>query len=104
MTIESTVKNRAQSVLPALLQKLVGEFFILGGNFAGNVGGNLAGIFYQQNKGSKNRGKIRSIFREKICASKKLFRANFVLQTCHPNISGAPIFPNPINSGKKKNT
>ena len=36
-------------------------------------------------KAQKFREKFRSIFREKIRASKKIFRANFVLQTCHPN-------------------
>ena len=30
------------------------------------------------------RGKYRSIFREKFRASKKIFRANFALQTCQP--------------------
>ena len=35
------------------------------------------------NKGSKFRGKFRSIFREKIRTPQKLFRAKFPLQTCH---------------------
>ena len=44
------------------------------------------------------RGKFRSIFREKFRASKKIFRANFVLQTCHPKILCALINRSP---GKK---
>ena len=32
-------------VLPALLQKLVGDFFILGGKFCREFGGNFAGFF-----------------------------------------------------------
>ena len=60
-----------------LLQKLVGElFWILGGKF----GGNLVGFFRTHKIKAQN---FRSIFREKIRASKKIFRANFVLQTCH---------------------
>ena len=39
-------------------------------------------------KAQKFRGKFRSIFREKFRAPKKIFRANFVLQTCHPNDMG----------------
>ena len=35
-------------------------------------------------KAQKFRGKIRSIFREKFVPPKKIIRANFVLQTCHP--------------------
>ena len=34
-------------------------------------------------KAQNFRGKFRSIFREKIRSSKKLFRAKFTLQTCH---------------------
>ena len=41
-------------------------------------------------KAQKIRGKFRSILREKIRASTKIFCANFVLQTCHPN--GFPPF------------
>ena len=39
-------------------------------------------------KAQKIRGLFWSIFREKIRASKKIFRANFVLQTCHPKKRG----------------
>ena len=44
-------------------------------------------IFFriQKIKAQTIRRKIRSIFREKIRALEKIFRANFVLQTCHPN-------------------
>ena len=54
--------------------------------------GILAGILRvllwdPQNKGSQFliSGKFRSIFREKLRSSIKIFRAHFVLQTCHPN-------------------
>ena len=77
-----------QSLLPALLQKLVGDFFFLslGGKFCGKFGGNFAGIFRtHKKKAPKYRGKFRSISGEKIRASKKIFRANLILQTRHPN-------------------
>ena len=77
-------------VLPALLQKLVGEFFFdfSQGNLE-NLVGNLEGIFRgffltHRTKAQKFRGKFRSIFRKKIRGSKKIFRAKFTLQTCHP--------------------
>ena len=84
---------RSWLVLPALLQKLVGEFFwfFAGkfGKFNGKFGGNFPGIFSDpQNKGSKFSGKFRSIFRKKIRGSKKIFRAKFTLQTCHLNDLG----------------
>ena len=42
------------------------------------------------NKGSNIfGGKLRSIFREKIRASKKSIRPHFVLQTCHRNLTEA---------------
>ena len=52
--------------------------------------GNLAEILRDFFGPTKSRlknfgGKFRSIFHEKISASKKIFRSNFVLQTCHPN-------------------
>ena len=51
--------------------------------------GNLAGISQEFSRTHKIKaqifwGKFRSILGEKIRASKKRFRANFVLQTCHP--------------------
>ena len=65
----------------------------------------------------KFRGKFRSIFRDKFRSSKKIIRANFVLQTCHPktnswkHFSGSaivlvptvgcffgPEIPNPLQS------
>ena len=46
----------SQLLLPALLQKLVGEFFFfLGGNFGGNLSD-------PQNKGSKKSGEISEHF------------------------------------------
>ena len=57
-------------------------------NFEGrHSGGHLLGrpfVYFRKKKAQKFRGKVRSIFREKIHASKKIFRANFVLQTRHP--------------------
>ena len=71
-------------VLPALLQKLVGEFFFDFGE------GNLGGKFFGPTKirAQKFRGKFRSVSREKFHSSKRIFRANFGLQTCHPNFLG----------------
>ena len=76
-------------LLPALLQKLVGEFFVdfWDGNFVGNLAGILRDFSDPQcvkGKAQTFWGKFRSIFREKIRGSKRIFRANFVLQTCHP--------------------
>ena len=75
-----------------LLQKLVGEFLFdfSQGNLEENSVGNLEGIFRgffltHRTKAQKIRGKFRSIFRTKIRASKKIFRAKFTLQTCHLN-------------------
>ena len=77
---------RKASVLPALLQKFVCDFLkFLGGKF----GGKFAGFSDPRKKGSKTRGKFRSIFREKSRASNKnIYCANFVLQTCHSSICG----------------
>ena len=77
--------------LPALLQKLVGEFFLIFagkfGKFSGKFGGNFPGFsLTQRTKAQKIRGKFRSIFRKKIRGSKKIFRAKFTLQTCHLNV------------------
>ena len=80
-----------QELLPALLQKLVGEFFLIFrreifGKFSGKFGGNFAGFFLtHRTEAQKFRGKLRSIFRNKIRSSKKIFRAKFTLQTCHLN-------------------
>ena len=57
---------------------------IWGVKFRGKFGGNFAGFFFGQNKGSNILGKCSEHFREKIRASRKLGRANFVLQMCHP--------------------
>ena len=60
----------------------VNSFWILGRDFWRE----FCCIFSDpQNKGSRISGKFRSIFCEKIRASKKIIRANFALQTCHPN-------------------
>ena len=63
--------------LPALLQKLVGDFFFdfSQGNL-GNLVGNLVGILWgffltHRTKAQKFRGKFRSFFRKKIRSSKK---------------------------------
>ena len=70
----------SQIVLPALLQKLVGEFFDFSQGILENFVGNLEGIFRgffltHRTKAQKFRGKFRSIFRKKIRGSKKIFRA-----------------------------
>ena len=70
------------SILPALLQKLVGNFLIFGRNLAGSLAGILRDLCLTHNKGSKNRAKNRRIFRGKFRASKKIICAKFVLQTC----------------------
>ena len=53
----------------------------------GNLAGILRDCFFRTHKSKAQnfRGKFRSIFREKTCDSKKIFRANFVLRTCHTN-------------------
>ena len=86
-----TVCTSRFTLLPALLQKLVGEFFFdfSQGNLE-NLVGNLEGIFrgiflIHRTKAQNFRGKFRSIFRKKIRGSKKIFRAKFTLQTCHLN-------------------
>ena len=91
--VDTEFPYRVRIVLPALLQKLVGEFFFdfSQGNLE-NLVGNLEGIFRgfflaHRTKAQKFRGKFRSIFRKKIRGSKKIFRANFTLQTCHLNVS-----------------
>ena len=90
--VRSSQKQSTQwhllNVLPALLQKLVGDFLILGGggNFARNLAGILRDFSHTQNKGSKCSGKISEHFwRENSCLEQKIFRANFVLQTRRPN-------------------
>ena len=76
-------------LLPAPLQKLVGDFLgFLGWTFGTKFGGNFAGLFLDPTKikAQINRGKFRSILREKTRASEKIFRANFILQTGDPNL------------------
>ena len=96
----SAVRILMHFVLPALLQKLVGEFFFdfSHGNLE-NLVGNLEGIFQgffltHRTKAQKFRGKFRSIFRKKIRGSKKIFRAKFTLQTCHLNTSAGNDYEN----------
>ena len=56
------------------------------GKFSGKFGGNFRDFFLtHRTKAQTFRGKFRSIFRKKIRSSKKIFRANFTLQTCHLN-------------------
>ena len=83
--IRTMIVVHPYNILLALLQKLVGEFFLILGR---EIWREFAGFFLTHEIKAQNfRGKIRSIFREKIRASKKIFRANFVLQPCRPNIT-----------------
>ena len=69
-------------------------FYFLEGNFAGDLAGIFWGDFRTHKIKAQNiRGKFRSIFRGKFRGSKKIFRANFVLQLCHPKTSRCPKFP-----------
>ena len=78
---------RTESFSLRSLQKLVGELcFWGGGKFCGKFGGNLVGFFGPTGP-TKQRlkiigGRFRIIFRKRIRASKQMFCANFVLQTC----------------------
>ena len=55
-------------------------------SLVGNLAGNYPGFFLtHRTKPRKFRGNYRSIFREKIRSSKKIFRAKLTLQTCHLN-------------------
>ena len=54
----------------------------------------LRDLFGPTKRRLKNREKCRSIFRENICHLKKIIRANFVLQTCHPKNLVAVILRN----------
>ena len=73
--------------LPPLLQNLVGEFF---GNFRREIWREFDGIFLRPTKikAQNFQGKFQSMFRGKFRGAIKIFRANFVLQTCHPNDLG----------------
>ena len=58
----------------------------------GKFGGNFVGFFRPTElRAQKNRGKFRSIFRKRICSSKKIVRAKFTLQTCQLNLSNVII-------------
>ena len=78
--------------VPALLQQLVGDFFLIfGREILREIWREFCIYFLDpQNKGSKIRGKFWSIFREKIRNSKKLFHAKFALQVCHTKNHGRP--------------
>ena len=67
-------------VLPALLQKLVSEVFLL---FCREFGGNFAGFFI---KAQKVRGNLGAFFVRKFVAQNKSFVPKFVLQTCQLKI------------------
>ena len=79
-------------VLPALLQKLVGDFFdYWEGNLAGNFAGIFAGFFFwgggPQNKGSKNSGEISEHFSwENSCLEKIISRQLRAADVPPPNI------------------
>ena len=78
-------------VLPALLQKLVGEFF----DFSPQ---NLTGIFERffrnhKIKAKNDHGKLRSIFRKKLRSSKKIIRAKIGSADVHLNILAVKIWP-----------
>ena len=64
-----------KTILPALLQKLVGDYFL---DFFGWEIWRT-----HRTKAKKCRGNSRSIFRKKIRSSIKIFRAKFTLQTRH---------------------
>ena len=66
--------------------------WFLGGTFCGKFGGKFRGFFQtHQNKGSKFSGEISEHFSWEIsCLENKIFRASFVLQTCHPNNPEGP--------------
>ena len=73
---------------PAEARRWIFFWFFAGkfGKFSGKFGGNFAGFFLtHRTKAQKFRGKLRSILRNKIRSSKKIFRAKFTLQTCHLN-------------------
>ena len=67
---------------------IVGDFFFFfEGKFRRKFGGTFRDIFDPMKiKTQTFRGQFRSIFRGKFRSSKKIFRANFVLQTCHPDV------------------
>ena len=88
---KSGVRNHRphrRCVLPALLQKFVGDFFLFAGNLCGKFGGNFVEICLPTKERLKISGKFRSILRKKIRSSIKIFRAKFALQTCHLNDVG----------------
>ena len=55
------------------------------GKFSGKFGGNFPGLFWPTEQRLKNFGEIfGAFFVRKFVARKKIFRAKFTLQTCHP--------------------
>ena len=66
----------------------VSSFF--SGKSCGKLGGKFAG-FCWTHRGSKLSGDLRSIFGKKFRNSIKIIRANFALQTCHPNYKNGSL-------------
>ena len=74
-----------QIFLPSRSSSVI--FFDLGeGHFEGKCGGNFAGFFRTHKRKAQKFGEsFGAFFVRKFVLRKKTLRANFVLQTCHPN-------------------
>ena len=74
------------SLRPCRSSSVTFFFLILGREIiCGKFGGNFVGIFLTHTiKVQTTWGQFRSIFRENIRASNKIFCADFILQNCHP--------------------
>ena len=74
-----------EDVLPARLQKLVGEFpLIFHREFVGKFGGNFAGFLRTHKiKAQTFRENFGAFFVRKFVAQNKDFVPKFALQTCH---------------------
>ena len=74
------VMGHRRSFLPALLQKLVGEFvWILGREILQEIWREFCGIFSDpQNKGSKSSGKTSEHFSRENSCLEKIFRTNIL--------------------------
>ena len=84
-------KSLSRAILVAPCTPAEARQWIFLGLFAETCCGKFDGIFStQQIKAQKFQGKYRSIFRENFRCPNKIFRANFVLQTCHPEFRSAP--------------
>ena len=77
-------QDMSKNILPALLQKLVGDFLkYFAGKFGGKFGGNFAGFFLtHRRKAQIFRGHFGAFLVRKLVAQKKSFRAKFTLQMC----------------------